>query len=159
MTMVDYIRAAIDYHYALYRRVWDSIIQVNDEQFVRDIPYSQGSLRNQIIHVAAVDGRWLRGLRDDPAARQYTLDPADYPDRLSARAVWDATERDMTAYVATLDAVGLERHPQGMPGPTWHALTQVVNHGTDHRAQMLRILHDFGAPTFDQDFIFHVWRR
>jgi hypothetical protein len=31
----------------------------------------------------------------------------------------------------------------------------MVNHGTDHRAQVLRILTDFGAPAFDQDLM--VW--
>jgi uncharacterized damage-inducible protein DinB len=30
---------------------------------------------------------------------------------------------------------------------------------TDHRAQMLRTLHDFGAPTFEQDMIFYLWGR
>jgi hypothetical protein len=35
----------------------------------------------------------------------------------------------------------------------------MVNHGTDHRAQILRVLHDFDAPTFDQDLIIHLWFR
>jgi uncharacterized damage-inducible protein DinB len=34
----------------------------------------------------------------------------------------------------------------------------MVNHGTDHRAQVLRSLHDFGAPTFNQDLIIHLWQ-
>jgi uncharacterized damage-inducible protein DinB len=36
-------------------------------------------------------------------------------------------------------------------------LLHVANHGTDHRAQLLRALHDFGAPTFDQDLILYLW--
>jgi uncharacterized damage-inducible protein DinB len=39
----------------------------------------------------------------------------------------------------------------------WQVLLHVVNHGTDHRAQVLRILHDFGAPTTAQDYIFYVY--
>jgi uncharacterized damage-inducible protein DinB len=41
----------------------------------------------------------------------------------------------------------------------WQVLIHVVNHGTDHRAQILRILHDFGLKTTSQDFIFYVYDR
>jgi uncharacterized damage-inducible protein DinB len=33
----------------------------------------------------------------------------------------------------------------------------VVNHGTDHRAQILRKLNDLGIKTAPQDFIFYVY--
>ena len=36
----------------------------------------------------------------------------------------------------------------------WQVLVHVVNHGTDHRAQILRILHELGVKTQSQDFIF-----
>ena len=33
----------------------------------------------------------------------------------------------------------------------------MVNHGTDHRAQVLRVLHDLGVDTTSQDYIFYVY--
>ena len=59
--------------------------------------------------------------------------------------------------MAGLDEADLARVPAGMRGPAWQVLVHLVNHGTDHRAQMLRILHDLGAPTFDQDFVLYRW--
>jgi hypothetical protein len=44
-----------------------------------------------------------------------------------------------------------------MTGSVWGVLVHLVNHGTDHCAQILRTLYDFGAPTFDHDLIFHLW--
>jgi len=38
----------------------------------------------------------------------------------------------------------------------WQVLLHVVNHGTDHRAQLLRSLNDMGLKTTSQDFIFYV---
>jgi uncharacterized damage-inducible protein DinB len=35
-------------------------------------------------------------------------------------------------------------------------LIHVVNHGTDHRAQMLRLIGDYGGQTFEQDIIFYL---
>jgi len=39
----------------------------------------------------------------------------------------------------------------------WQVLLHVVNHGTDHRAQILRLLNDLGGYTEYQDYIFHVY--
>jgi uncharacterized damage-inducible protein DinB len=39
----------------------------------------------------------------------------------------------------------------------WQVLLHIVNHGTDHRAQLLRILHDLGVKTVSQDYIFYVY--
>ena len=36
-------------------------------------------------------------------------------------------------------------------------LLHVANHGTDHRAQILRVLHDLGVQTTSQDLIFYVY--
>ena len=159
MSSINYIRTLFDYDQALYRRVWESIMQLTDAQFVQEVDYSHGSIRNQIVHVATVDERWLRGLHEQPDARQFNLDPTDYPTRESARVLWDSTALKVTDYVAALDAGDLERQPQGMYGPVWQVLAHMVNHGTDHRAQILRLLHDFGAPTFDQDLVLYLWAQ
>ena len=153
------LRALMDYNHTLYRRLWDSIALLTEEQFARDVVYSRGSVRSQMLHVANAEGRWLRGLREVPNARQYRLHPADYPTRESVRAVWEANAHDLATYVDSLSDADLQRVPAGMGGPVWHVLMHLVNHGTDHRAQILRILGDFGAPTFDQDLIYHLWRR
>jgi uncharacterized damage-inducible protein DinB len=39
----------------------------------------------------------------------------------------------------------------------WQVLIHVINHGTDHRAQILRILHDLGVKTTSQDYVFYVY--
>jgi uncharacterized damage-inducible protein DinB len=39
----------------------------------------------------------------------------------------------------------------------WQVLLHVVNHGTDHRAQLLRLLNDLGVETTYQDYIFYVY--
>jgi uncharacterized damage-inducible protein DinB len=39
----------------------------------------------------------------------------------------------------------------------WQVLLHVANHGTDHRAQLLRFLKDLGVETTSQDYIFYVY--
>ena len=38
----------------------------------------------------------------------------------------------------------------------WQVLFHVLNHGTDHRAQLLAMVAQFEAPTFDQDYALYV---
>jgi uncharacterized damage-inducible protein DinB len=159
MTLAEPIRTYIEYHYALTRRVWESIQHLSDEQFVIEIPHSHGSIRNQMVHLATTDARWLHGMQGQPEARYITFDPADYPTRQSAQALWEGVAQEALHFVAGLDDAGMLHAPQGVGGPAWQVLLHVVNHGTDHRAQVLRALHDFGAPTFDQDFMMYLWTR
>lgn len=41
----------------------------------------------------------------------------------------------------------------------WPVFLHVANHGTDHRAQTLRLLNDFGVKTVSQDYIFFVYKN
>ena len=93
------------------------------------------------------------------------LDDADFPTRPAIRAAWDRVERATSAYLATLTDAGLGR--MVLPGH-WAArgrapftvrqgLSQLINHNTDHRAQMLAGIHRLGGKTVAQDYLFFVW--
>ena len=154
----EYFRTMFEYDRSLYQEVWASVMQLTDDRFIQPVDYSRGAIRDQLLHVAAAQARWLRGIRGNPDARTFNLDPADYPTRRSVREVWQQVEDEVTAYMAELSDQDLEVVLPGMDGPLWQVLAHLINHGTDHRAQILRILHDFGALTFDQDLIHYLWR-
>lgn len=159
----EYFRKFYDYNYTLHRRVWDCIDHITDEQFVEEVPYSIGSIRNHMVHLTGVDERWLARLRGLPAPDN--LKYMDFPERSSTRARWEQAADDMLSYVDRLQNSQLEEivkydmpHRGGMKHtPRWQLLLHVVNHGTDHRAQVLPILHRFGAPTLEQDLIIFLW--
>lgn len=149
------VRGMIDYHYEMFNRLWESINTLNEAQFVADVPYSHGSIRNHMVHVAQVDNRWMRGLQglpDDPTLR---YKPSQYATVAATQALCESVAGCVTAFVSGLDEAALHCQLAHMPMPTWKVLLHMVNHGTDHRAQVLRSLHDFGAPTFEQDVLFH----
>ncbi len=159
MDGVAAMRSLVEYDQALWRRIWESIYALSEETFTQELGYSHGSIRNQMVHVAATQSRWLRAVQQDAAARSFRPQPADYRTKEEALAFWEKTSADLAGYVAELSDGDLERVPRGRRGPVWQVLMHLVNHGTDHRAQVLRALHDFGAPTFDQDLIMHLWSR
>lgn len=155
----DAFRHLYGYHFAENRTLWDTYItRLSDTQFIQPAAYSHGSVRDQIVHLMSVDNTWFSGLRG--VAVPEPLDPADFADRAAMRTHWDAVEQDMRAYLAALrDDMLFDKPLEGEDAEIvlWQVLLHVVNHGTDHRAQLLRLLNDLGVKTTAQDYIFYVY--
>jgi uncharacterized damage-inducible protein DinB len=149
-----------EYHFAENRKLWDSYVtSLTYEQFTRDVGYSHGSVRNQIVQLMSVDDLWFSELRN--VGPSEPPPPADEDDRESIRTHWDGIEQRMRAYLAGLQDEMLFAKPIREPEDdkdliVWQVLLHVANHGTDHRAQLLRLLNDLGVKTTSQDYIFYV---
>jgi uncharacterized damage-inducible protein DinB len=150
-----------DYHFAENRHIWDDYIsQLSHEEFTQYAGYSHGSVRDQIIHLISVDDTWFSGLRG--AEIPEPINPADFHHRESIRVYWDQVEQRMRDYLAVLrDEQLFDRPLEGEDENlvVWQVLLHVVNHGTDHRAQLLRLLSDLGVKTSSQDYIFYVYEH
>lgn len=150
-----------DYHFAMNRFLWDSyIVPLTSEQFTQAASYSHGSVRDQLVHLVNVDEVWFSDLSGQVPAE--SLEPAQVVDRAAFRAHWDAVEQRMRAYLAALRDDMLQDQPlQGEDKDlrVWQVLLHVANHGTDHRAQILRLLNDLGVKTTSQDYVFYVYEH
>jgi len=157
MSHLELIRIYTEYHIALTRKIWESIEALSDEQFLKEDAYSRGSIRNLMVHLSSVDRRWLAGLKD--LADVGHLNAEDYPDRKSARALFEQVADDLQAYIAAVSEDELGQNAANIPSPRMLILLQMINHGTDHRATVLQQLNGFGVPTFGQDFILWLWEK
>ena len=151
-----------DYHFTENCNLWDAYIpSLTIEQFTQDFGYSHGSVRNQIVHLISVDDTWFSGLRG--AEIPEPLNPADFNDRKIIRTYWNQVEQKMHDYLSTLRDDMLFEKPfkegEDKDLILWQVLLHVVNHGTDHRAQVLRLLTDLGIRTVSQDYIFYVYEH
>lgn len=150
-----------DYHFAENRKIWDRYITpLPYEQFTQHVAYSHGSVRDQIVHLMSVDEAWFSELRGVEPSEPFP--PANFDDRKPIRAHWDSVEQSMRDYLAELRDDMLFDKPIEEPEEDkdlimWQVLLHVVNHGTDHRAQLLRLLNDLGVNTEYQDYIFYVY--
>lgn len=166
--LADAVKSLIEYNDAAHRRLWQSIDRLTDEQFTHEIDYSMGSVRNHMVHVISADRRWIaRVTGDQPPER---LDPMDFSTCRTAYDQWQEVERQVFEAVAVLDDHDMIRtityevtRSSGVKiqatNTLWQILVHMTNHGTDHRAQVLPILHRLGAPTFEQDFMIYLWEQ
>ena len=156
----DAFRHFYNYHFAENRKVWEHVAALAYEQFKQPVDYSHGSVRDQIVHLIDAEDVWFSELRD--AQPSEPLPPADFDDRDTIRAHWDKVEQNIRSYLAELQDDMLFSKPIKEPEEdkdliVWQVLLHVTNHATDHRAQLLRVLHDLGVETTYQDYIFYVY--
>jgi uncharacterized damage-inducible protein DinB len=150
-----------DYHFAENRKIWDTYIaSLPFEQFKQHVGYSHGSVREQIVHLISADEVWFSELQGVEPSEP--LPPTNSDDRETIRAHWDSVEQNMRSYLAGLRDEMLFDKPIEEPEEdkdliVWQVLLHVVNHGTDHRAQLLRLLNDLGVKTEWQDYIFYAY--
>lgn len=153
----DLIRIYIVYHIVMTRRLWETIDTITEEQFLAEDAYSRGSIRNLMVHITSTDRRWMAGLKEQPDAGH--LKAEDYPTRAAARAIFESVAKELAEYVNALGEEELSQDANDIMVPRWAVLLHMVNHGTDHRATVLQQLTEFGAVTFDQDFITWLWNK
>jgi uncharacterized damage-inducible protein DinB len=159
----DAFRHFYNYHFAENRKIWDTCIATLPfDLFTQHEEYSHGSVRNQLVHLMEVDEVWFSELLGIEPAEP--ISPANFDDRKIIRAHWDRVEQNMRGYLAELQDEMLFSTPIAEPEEdkdliVWQVLLHVVNHGTDHRAQILRLLNDLGVKTTAQDYIFYVYEN
>lgn len=157
----DAFRQFYEYHFAENRRIWNWFVKrLTHEQFTQPVGYSHGSVRHQVVHLLNAEEGWFSELRGVPFPEPWQ--PADEDDRDALRARWDAVEQAIRGYLTSLRDDMLFETPIKEPEEdrdlrVWQVLLHVANHGTDHRAQILRSLNDMGLETPPQDFIFHLY--
>ena len=159
----DAFRHFYDYHFAENHKIWDRYItQLTYEQFTQPVNYSHGSVRDQVLHLIDCENGWFSELRG--AEPSEPLPPANGNDRTAIREHWDHVEKSIRDYLAKLQDDMLYSKPIEEPVEDkdlmmWQVLLHVVNHATDHRAQLLRHLNDLGVETSYQDYIFYVYEH
>jgi uncharacterized damage-inducible protein DinB len=150
MSEKNLVQKIVEYHTSTNRRLWEHLREhLQDEQFTTETGFSLGSIRKQVVHLAETDRYWMHDIQVKPVSG---LNPEDYPDIDSFIPVFEEIESALLAYTRSLTQEELEAVPDGLLETRQEALVHLVNHGTDHRAQILSMLHSMGAPTFEQDF-------
>ncbi|MBN1964729.1 MAG: DinB family protein [Anaerolineae bacterium] len=149
------------------RKLWDGIHQLTDEQFERELNYSHGALRNQVLHLISIAFVWPTRLWHGTDAVRAMLPDwlgRDLPDRAALKTLWDEVSANLRAYLDTLSDADLTQtfaYDRGDGAKFVHRLdqllTQVCLHSFDHRVQIMAVLHEMGVETFNQDLIGYLW--
>ena len=160
------IKSIFDYNFWAFDRVWGCISQISDAQFVEEIDYSTGSIRNIIVHLMSGNRVWMSVLRGIEFPPRIALEDFDTHSKTKAR--WDDLQIEFLDHLDGLDQEQLDgiidwellSHGLKSTSLRWEILLHLANHATDHRAQILALLHHhFQIKTVEQDMIIYLAER
>jgi uncharacterized damage-inducible protein DinB len=157
------IKTLFEYNFWAFERVWECISQISDEQFVQEIDYSTGSIRNLVVHIMSGNRNWMSRLQGTDMPPRLVFE--DFDSLAKTKAKWDELQQEFLDQLQSFDQEGLdeivewELLAQGLKSSNarWEILLHLANHATDHRAQILAILHHhFHVETVEQDMIYYL---
>lgn len=147
------------YHFSENKRVIEIAKSLSDEKLHEEVKYSIGSIMNHLRHLVYVDDGWLSDIAD-------LVPLIDEPQEFMLEALMDFTldiEKRMFTFLSDQNDDDFFRKPINEGDDKdlylWQILFHIINHGTDHRAQLHRLLHDQGVKTESQDYVFHAYEN
>lgn len=157
------IKQIFEYNFWAFERVWECVFQISDEQFIQEIDYSTGSIRNLVVHVMSGNRNWMSRLQGTEMPPRLVF--GDFDSLAKTKAKWDELQKEFLDHLNSLnqeqldETVEWELLSQGLKSSNSRGeiLLHLANHGTDHRAQILALLHHhFHVKTIEQDMIYYL---
>jgi len=142
---VSFAKQLIEFNFWENRRVWENaIMPLTDAQFTTDTGYSWGTIQRECVHVMNGELGWLQRANSIQNAEQLKFE--DFVERKKIRQQWDRIEEMWETYTTRLDdtllftnCTFLFRGKQ-IEVETWQVIFHVINHGTIHRTEILRMV-------------------
>lgn len=162
MTPED-MRLLYDYNAWANRRHLDAAAKLTEEEFLRPMGSSFGSVRDTLAHMHFAEWVWLERFEGrSPAAFP---DITQFQDVASLQERWIEQEGRLLKFVAGLTQDDLNRVMEYKTfnfgvysNPLWQSMQHVVNHGTYHRGQVTTLLRQLGKQPILTDLM-HFYRE
>lgn len=146
-------------------RIWRCVENLEPTQFTQALDYSVGSIRDHLAHTLGSERAWLSRMQGEDTVALWS-DYTQFPDVSATHNAAKQAREALREYLADLNETSLREcyHWPKPPGrddplyPRWLTLLQLVNHGTDHRSQvLLQLSKHFYTPTCEID-LSRYWR-
>ena len=163
--MIELLRFQFEYNYWRNQKILSKAAQIQPWQFDAPTTYPWVSLRGTLVHTMGAELLWFQRLHEG-AAPKALLPKDEFPDLQSIVAHWSAIETNWRNWLNELDDATLAQHKSysllngtQVNDVLWACLLHVVNHGTQHCAEMAQMLTDYGQSPGNIDLLYLVRER
>src|SRR5713226_3072957 len=152
-----------DYNAWANRRSLEAAASLSNEQFLKPLGSSFGSVRDTLAHICGAEEIWFE--RFQGRSPSSLPDGSRFQDIPALRSHWTAQEAKLLDFVRGLTQADLDRVMEYKTlkfgvysNPLWQSMQHVVNHGTYHRGQVTTLLRQLGAQPILTDQM-HFYRE
>lgn len=154
--MRDHLKNQFEYNRYAWKRIFNSVEQLSDEEYKLDRGFFWGSIHGMLVHGMAAESVWLsRSMGVSPAS---LFAPAAFAEFNAVVSMWETVDLELRSLVATCDLDKVITY-KNTKGDTYN-LTQsgifqhVLFHGMEHRSQLTPVLYELGVPTKPMDYVY-----
>jgi uncharacterized damage-inducible protein DinB len=162
------LRTQYRYNSWATRHVLKTAEHLTPEQLLAPGQAGHGSVRDTLLHLMETQRGWLSwwdGSLTAEEAYALKIAPAEHPDVPALCRTWAEIERQTEAFTSGLtDADPARIYRWELPDgkvwqmSLWGMMAHIVNHGTQHRAEVAAMLTGFGHSPGDLDLIYYLAR-
>lgn len=152
----------VEYNSWANHRVFLKAAHLPYERLATDANLSHHSILAALIHILDTQWYWREGAQFGNLPDQ-ALRVADFPNPVKLKQRWKTEDELLLKYVRgllpdQLNGLVAYKWPQARlrQRPVWQILMHIVNHGTQHRAEIGQILYSLGLSPGDLDIIKYV---
>lgn len=138
------------------RRIFQAAEKLRQEEFCQELPMSWHSIQETLAHI--LSAQWVWRMRCEGTSPAALLDPKQFTTLEMLRRRWTEEETAMRSYLESLSDAELDqivdyKNTRGASfrRVRWQILLHVVNHGTQHRAEVALYLTALGHSPGDID--------
>jgi uncharacterized damage-inducible protein DinB len=155
---LNWIRQLYQYNHWANQRIFDVVVALPLEQYLRNLKNSFPSVRDTLTHIVAAEWIWLERCRG--VSPKSLPGPEQFADLAALRAAWLKLDGERAAFLhgLTPEQLSPPLHYVNTRGetyayPLWQVLAHVVNHSTYHRGQITTLLRQMGAEPAATDLL------
>lgn len=166
--MKSQLKTLIEYNTWATQQVWNCVSALSEEQFKQAHDYSTGSVYEQVFHIMSTDFFTLKIL-DGSLATTYSSDYPKKEDFTTREAIWEKWRDIDKGYYSWFESVSVddltaeigfsETEDLFVAGSWAEWLMVYANHSTNHRAQVLALIHKLGGETCEMGLYYFMRER
>ncbi len=139
-------------------RVFDALAPMPQDEYLRDMKGSHGSIHGTLIHMIGAEKIWLERWKGVPT--EPFLNAASAATLADARHIWEKVGHATAQWLGGMSDRKLQEtftmktlKGEAFTHVTWQAFQHLINHSTYHRGQVVTMMRQLGATPPSTDLI------
>ena len=159
--LLDHIRRMYEYNYWCNQLIMDTAKNLSTEQFEQQTKFPLNSFKETLVHTMSAERVYRMRLAGETPSG---VEQDEFADLSGVREFWDEEEKQMMAYLDSLDDAAVPesfKYTVASTGKEYErvradVLTQLLFHGMQHRAEMAQMLTEFGHSPGNIDYLIYI---